>query len=229
MSGLYLLLRGRAAEVQRYALRSMSSKDWFRNTDWNDEIEAGFFAKLRRARDKSQYLRIQACTLASSHPTIALNLLNQYFSLGDHFDLAQAYVDQAKAYLAVGDLENAIESYEAALIREHHFPNLQTQARLDLPFLIATQQIERLYDRALELLKMSRAALTFPVDSFRWHASHALIYGAQGRTADALLSACEALEWARKEHSGLRYHPTIGLVGGEFDSVQSKLNALCNA
>ena len=159
----------------------MTSKDWFRNSDWNEEIEAAFVAKLRRARDKSQYLRIQACTLTSTHPMVALKLLNQYFSLGDHLDLAQAYVDQATAYLAIGDVEQAIESYEAALTREHEFPNLQTHARLDLPFLIASRQIETLYDRALELLKMSEATLTFPVDSFRWHASHALIYGAQGR------------------------------------------------
>jgi hypothetical protein len=71
----------------------MNSKDWFRNTDWNAEIEKAFFEKLRRARDKSQYIRIQASTLASSNPEVALKLLEHYFALGDKFDYAQAYVD----------------------------------------------------------------------------------------------------------------------------------------
>lgn len=210
-------------------LESMTSKDWYRNTDWNTDIEATFFEKLRRARDKNQYLRIQASTLGSSHPKVALKLLDQYFALGDYFDHAQAYVDRATAYLAIGDLENAIEAYEAALHREQEFPNLQTQACLDLLFLVASHEIEKLYDRAHELLKMARLRLTFPVDHFRWHAANALICSAQGENVDAVMNACEALAWARKDHSGFRYHPTVGLVGGNYEATQAKLDALCKA
>ena len=38
----------------------MSRDDWFRHTAWNDKIAAQFEAKLKRARRKDQYLRIQA-------------------------------------------------------------------------------------------------------------------------------------------------------------------------
>ena len=46
--------------------------EWFRNTTWDTSIERAFDDKLRRARRKEQYLRIQACTLARSHPDVAL-------------------------------------------------------------------------------------------------------------------------------------------------------------
>src|SRR6266704_2179658 len=102
----------------------MSSDDWFRNIDWNHRVEAAFFEKLRRARRKEQYLRIQASTLASSHPKVALRLLEEYFKLDDDFDHAQAYVDRATAYLAIGNPDNAIQAYEDALTREEVFPNV---------------------------------------------------------------------------------------------------------
>jgi hypothetical protein len=120
-------------------------------------------------------------------------------------------------------------AHEAALAREEEFPNLQTQAKLNLPFLVATRGMERLYERALQLLAKSQSCVTFPVDHFRWHASKALILHARGKQKDAKVSACEALVWAEREHSGSRYHPTIGLVGREYEAADSKLQDLCNA
>ena len=207
----------------------MSSDDWFRNTEWNAESEAVFFAKLRRAKRKEQYLRIQASTLAASHPEVALRLLNEYFKLDDKFDHAQAHVDRATAHLAMGNSDGAIQSYEEALRREKEFPNLQTQAYLDLPYLIATRRVDRLYDRALQLLATFQSRLVFPVDHFRWHAATALILSVNGDLSEARSSACTALNWAGKTHSGFRYHPTIGLVGVKYDAVESVLTDLCNA
>ena len=57
---------------------------------------------------KSQYLRIQASTLASRNPEIALRLLDQYFDLGEHFDLAQAYAERATAYVTLDRIDLAI-------------------------------------------------------------------------------------------------------------------------
>ena len=207
----------------------MTSEEWFRNKEWNSRIERSFFDKLRHARRKEQYLRIQASTLASAYPEVALRLLEQYFTLDDKFDHAQAYVDRATAYLAMGDVEGAIQAYEDALAREQEFPNLQTQANLDLPFLVATRGIDHLYERALQVLVNSQSRLTFPVDHFRWHATRALILNSRGEQMDAKLSACEALAWAGRESSGFRYHPTVGLVGGDYKATESKLKELCNA
>jgi len=55
------------------------SADWFRNTTWDDAIEQAFDEKLRRARKKEQYLRLQAFIMDRSHPEVALKLLDRYF------------------------------------------------------------------------------------------------------------------------------------------------------
>ena len=113
----------------------MARDDWFRNTDWTPQIEQHFFAKLSRARDKNQPLRIQASMFAQRYPEVALRLLERYFELGDHFDQGQAHVDRARAYLALGDANAAIAAYEAALARENEYPKVTTQALARLAFL----------------------------------------------------------------------------------------------
>jgi tetratricopeptide (TPR) repeat protein len=201
------------------------STDWFRNTTWDESIERTFDQKLRRARRKEQYLRIQACTLAPSRLEVALKLLDRYFELPDDFDHAQAYVDRATALLALGRLNDAIASYEAALTREAAFPKLQTEAYLDLPYLIATREMRERYDRALQLLQVHEARLMFPVDRFRWHTAHALIAADSQEPGVPKGHAERALKAAAREHSGFRYHPSIGLVTEQYDNVIRKLEA----
>ena len=85
-----------------------------------------------------------------------------------------------------------------------------TQASLDLPFLIASFRIASRYQQALSLLEQHRSWLAFPVDYFRWYAAHALILLAQGSASRAREHAQHAREAAAKEHSGFRYHPSLG-------------------
>ncbi|KAB7762182.1 tetratricopeptide repeat protein [Xanthomonas maliensis] len=206
----------------------MARDDWYRNTDWNDAISSTFFEKLKRARNKSQYLRIQACTLAKGHPEVALDLLDRYFALGENFDMAQAYVDRATAYLALGDLESAIAAYEMAVARERVFPNLRTGASLDLPYLIAMNGISDRYEHAFSMLSGPTDGLMFPVDRFKHHAARAMILRSSDRNA-AAAEARLALESAALDHSGFRYHPKLGLVSEKHATALSKLRDLCNA
>ncbi|MGG6463671.1 hypothetical protein [Solilutibacter silvestris] len=207
---------------------AMARDSWFRNTQWNEEIEAAFFAKLKRARDKSQYLRIQASTLAPFHPDVALQLLDQYFALGDHFDIAQAHVDRATAYLALGDLEAAILSYEQAVAREEVFPRLRTGASIDLPYLIALNGITDRFDQALAMLTGPTDSLMFPVALFKYHAARAMILRLSDREC-AAKEAQLALEAATRDHSGFSYHRKVGLVSDRHAAALKKLRDLCNA
>ncbi len=199
--------------------------EWFRNTSWNEPTERLFNDKLQRARNKEQYLRIQACTLARSHPEVALSLLDRYFELPSRVDEAQAHVDRATALVALGRTRDAVASYEAALQRETEFPNFRTQAYLELPYLVATEEIRECYLRALELLQAFESSLIFPLDHFRWHAARALIAGASNEPITARENAERALRAADQDHSGISRHPSLGLITQEHAEVSKRLQA----
>jgi tetratricopeptide (TPR) repeat protein len=207
----------------------MAADDWYRNKEWNAEIETAFNEKLRRARRKEQYIRIQACILAPTYPNVALRLLDEYFKLEDDFDHAQAYVDRAMAYLALGQLDHAVKAYEAALTKESEGRGVRTVAYIDYPFLIVSNGLKELYEGCLTVLETHQKRLMFPLDHFKWHASRALVLSAQGKHTEAKKDACAALNAANKEHSGFRYHRNIGLVGRKYEDIQNKLENLCNA
>lgn len=207
----------------------MTTEDWYRNREWTEHIAARFEEKLRKARRKEQYLRIQASTLATHHPEIALALLDRYFALPDDFDHAQAYVDRATALLSLGRLEDAIASYEAALNREASFAKLLTQAYVDLPYVVAVREVKTRYDRALELLDKHKARLMFPVDHFKWHAARALILASRNDQDGAKAHAKLALEAASRDKSGLQHHPSVGLVTSGQNEVLQRLVQYCDA
>jgi tetratricopeptide (TPR) repeat protein len=204
----------------------MVRDSWFRQTSWDAQIEEAFQKKLGRAREKSQYLRIQAGILASRNPEIALRLLDQYFDLGEHLDWAQAYVDRATAYLNLDKTDLAIAAYEAALAREDSYPKVLTQAYLELPFIIATTRLSARYEQALSVLEKNKARLTFPADRFKWNSALALIRAELGQLSDARDAARAALAAASEPTSGMRFHRHVGIVRSVDDALYRRLRNL---
>lgn len=205
----------------------MAAHDWYRNATWNESIAAAFDAKLKRARDKNQYLRIQASYLAATHPEAALRLLDRYFELGEHFDHAQAHVDRAAALTALGQHEAAADSYLAALQREKEHPHLKTSAFVQYPYHVAVRSQRAHYERALDVLATGKEE-TFltPVAVFWWYAASALILSDMGRSDKARKHAALALEAASQKESGLPYHPILGLVSAAEAPVLERLQLL---
>lgn len=203
----------------------MSRHEWFRNDHWNAEIELAFYSKLKRSRKKAQYIRIQACYLCRSYPQIALQLLDEYFALDDHFDDASAFGTKAECYLALGDVNCAIHAYEQAVAQEEQFRGPRTQSRIELPYLIATHQVRSKYGRALQLLEASDTML-FPLQRFKYHTAYALISADLSKVEAARRHANDALREAQCEHSGLRYHANLGLVDTSYDNVRVRLEQI---
>jgi tetratricopeptide (TPR) repeat protein len=205
----------------------MSRDDWFRNKKWDAATEAHFNEKLRRARDKAQPLRIQAYHLQNTDPKAALALLDRYFALGNHFDMASAFLHQAEAHLTLGEQDEALRSLEKALQRERDFPNVKTQAWSRFALLVAERKLDHLYDRALQVLEENPVSSSpFPVDGFLWNAAFALIADAKRQRKHAAETATRALEFAALTHSGFRYHADVDLVGARYDELKHELRRL---
>jgi tetratricopeptide (TPR) repeat protein len=206
--------------------KQWANAEWFRNTEWNPEIEAKFFKKLHRARDKAQYLKLQACYLADSHPNVALALLDKFFALGEDFFLADAHLTSANAYLALGQTGEAISSFRKALEAERQRPGYRTTAWSEYVLLVADRGIKSEVDEALRVLNENRTDLIFPKLVFVWHGASALIHAERGDRAAAKEHAIKALDAAKMSRSGFGRHPNVGLVGSEFNGVRKKLEKL---
>ena len=196
----------------------MSRTNWFQNVNWDAVTEKQFREKLRRARDKSQPLRIQAFCLHRTHPDVALGLLEEYFSLPDRYQDSEAFQHRAEALLTLGRVPEAIEAYLNAIKQEGKRGSTQTEARRELAFVVATRKLRPHYQQVLSVLG-SGSDLLFPVQHFMHHASIALISADSGDRDSARNHAELALRASAMKTSGLRYHSGLGLVGGEFEST----------
>ncbi len=190
--------------------------NWFRNEAWNPAIAAAFDVRLRRARDKSQYLAIQAYCLRIAHPTVALELTDRCFeitqSLAHSMDATRAYEVRAVAHLALGNIEAAFANFDIVLERERQNSHFRTNVCFDYPYLIALLGVTARFDQALAIMNNVDSGLSFPATDFKQNAARAIIFSSKNLHADAKSHACAALTAAARTHSGLRYHADIGLV-----------------
>ena len=219
----------------------MSKVEWFRRNTWTDADREEFNARLKRSRGvgkKAQYLRIQAFHLAEAgHHEGAIELLDRMFAeCPERSELAQAHAQKADSLAKLGHTDGAIDEYRAALQAERDFPYLgtgprpkaRTQAWLDFGWFVVEKQLTDFYDEVSRVLQEFREeeGLKFPAVEYRYSGIQALLADARGERSMAREFAKQALSEAAKDHSGLRYHPMVGLVGSERNKFESRLRAL---
>ena len=207
----------------------MNNPKWFRRATWTDADRQDFNARLDRSRssgNKAQYLRIQAAHLAQSgHYDGAIELLNRLLGeFPERTELASAHAQKAASLAELGHTEEAISEYRAALQAERDFPNSQTNAWLEIGWLVMAKRLTHFYDEVSQVLQEFReeGGFKFPAIEYRYFALQSLLAEARGDKALARDFAKAALTEAAKKHSGLRYHPTVALVGSERDEFESQ-------
>jgi tetratricopeptide (TPR) repeat protein len=207
----------------------VADDSWYRNLDWNDEIEATFRAKLARSRSqRPQYLEKQAGALADRHPLISLGLIEEYFDTGDQFFVPAAYCHRARASLTLGRIADAISAYKSALDWEAEHPGFYTTARIQLPKLVAEERVTEEYDYALSILtsRFSPGDHRFPDVRYDWNGTCALIAFEQGIVAEAKEFAERALRAADERQSPFPRHRDVGLVKNTSDEFGRRIKKI---
>jgi len=222
--------------VSCHEVADMKKTEWFRRTTWSDADREDFNAHLSRSRgagNKGQYLRIQAAHLAEAgHHAAAIELLDRLFAeFPQKIELAQAHTQKADSLAKLGEVEPAIQEYRTALQTERDFPNVRTNAWLHFGCFVVERQLTGLYEEVLQVLREFRedGGLTLPLVQYRYAVVQALIADDRGEKARAREFAQQALAEAAKDHSGLRHHPTVGLVGSERNTLENRLRALAGS
>jgi hypothetical protein len=178
--------------------------DWYRNLDWNDEIETDFFARLARSKSqRDQYLMLQALYLSESHPSVSLRLVDLYFDTRtDDFHDDRARRAAAAAHFALGGHVAALDAYLETLDGDDSSErNLHVSSPIEFAFLAARFRSKGHYKAAL--IQLSSIAIPAPsqLDSrFRYFAANALLLAEIGsdpasayRQATSVLDMPEAL------------------------------------
>lgn len=206
----------------------MKDYAWCQNKTWNPEISDAFEKKLKRARLKSGYLGLQAEAIASTHPVVALELLERFFQCADKADFCLGFYKRSLAYVALGEFEPAVLSLEQAIQHEKAHPGILTPAAIDLPFLVATAGLRKHYELASAVLaeRKSQAPLLFPEERFKWNAACALILHDLGNVEMASTAAHAAIQAASESTSGLVRHPMLGLVSAKHRGTIETLAAM---
>lgn len=172
--------------------------EWYRNTDWNDEIEAMFFAKLGKARSqRDQYIVLQGHHLSQSHPKVALRLIDFYYETRtEDFDDGRADRVRASAQFALGGYVEALDNYLKLLKGQEANEDIYVGSPLEFAFLAARFRSDTHYDAALEQLAgFAQPSSKEPEPRFRYCAASALITLEKGSDpANALAMARAALD-----------------------------------
>jgi tetratricopeptide (TPR) repeat protein len=216
-------------------MREMGKDEWFRRTTWSVEDERAFFNRLARSRGlfhKSQYVRIQALSLAETRHAnlvrVALDLLSKLFAeFPDQSQLASAHLLAAQCHEQLGNYAAAIEQFRLALRAQAAFPGIDPGTALEFPWFIITHGLSESYEEALQVL--ATAHIAFPVQVFKAAAIRSFVAAFRRDHIGASRYATEALQAAQLTESPFRYHRSLGLVEDAYQSIVERLGKLATA
>ena len=189
--------------------------DWYRRTEWTDEMAADFEARLSRARPagRAQYLSLQGYALLSGRPEQAERLLERAVATDEKAELPRAACYLAMSRVAQRKIDSAIAAYQLAIEAERRNPAHRSTSGVDQAFLIAMHDRRDLFGHALDQLAVA-VADDWSLAGVEALAAEAIIRHVKGEIGKARELAAEALrrlpanalgaEWAGISLAGLR-------------------------
>lgn len=202
-------------------LMVMGNNDWYRNKNWDDQIESAFRARLKRSRGdyyRTQYLRIQGSYLLSSdtpaNHTVGLSLMKEV--LTEYPDNDDTIANKFDALSELGDyyfkrdrFDQAYEYYKKAIVLDaNHTPD-QSHAILGhiKSAVLLKQQQDYTYCESL-LEKVGEPV--FPAQAYDLYLTFAMLYDAMGCAEAAKQYAATALKASEQSSPFVRKGITLG-------------------
>ena len=192
----------------------MARDDWYRNKEWDDEIELAFRTRLNRSRslyNKTEYLRIQAdYLLASSDPVlqgVGLSMMNEL--LADYPDIDDVIVNKFDALVGLADYFYTKMKYEDAFVHYrkaigYDIKNNQKHAYRGLIKSAVLSKHEEAYPIGLNYLDSTDGlGFVFLSEAYDHSLAAAMLYDAVGETdaaKDFASLALRSLEQESKIH-----------------------------
>jgi tetratricopeptide (TPR) repeat protein len=141
-------------------------------------------------------------------------------------EVASTWSQVGDCYEFLGERDMALRAYQQVFNAQREFKGLRTTAHLTYAWIIAVGRVTQLYEDALQVLDEFASPIEFPVDKYKSNAVRAMIAEDRGDTVAARHYAGIALDGLEKKSSGLRYHPSVGLVRDPDALVVRRLRSL---
>jgi tetratricopeptide (TPR) repeat protein len=175
-------------------------------------------------------LRIQALHLAQAKlPEAAITLLNELLeNYPEPSQVVAARVQLAECLQTTGRTPEAIDEYRRAMQAERESVPAKSGAWLPFAWLVLTERLTQWYEEAANVIPEvpAKIELAFPVLRFKYNAARAFVAEWKSDQRSAQKFAIAALKEAALDHSGFRYHATLGLVGELEETLASRLRTL---
>lgn len=213
----------------------MGTDDWYSSSTWSEEDQEIFSAKIKRARYRRWgYMVTKGEALlrsadASLFP-VGEGLIREAIEGNpDKFFLAGYYETLGAFYARAGRKDDAIEHFRTAIAsRTPQFGTRLTE--LDLATELLSRQRPGDIEEAGEVLASQPCQdILMNVDRFRWEFLMATLKLLQGRAAEAVDHAEQALAIAGISSPQFPRHPTVGVVNAPADWLEALRNIISEA
>ena len=199
--------------------------EWFRNTDWNKEIEDFFELKLKRARgghSKAQYLRIQAGYLLDSkkHGQVGERLMRRLFSdyPDEKFSVTFGHEQLADFYFKSKQFDKSELEYKVVVDYYHSDNRSGTTGLADVKLadlILTTKQSDK-YDYAYKLItddfKKSGGSVDLNDSKYFYCLSCARLANRLGLIENSKEFAKVAIDLSKITEPQFPRHKTVGII-----------------